>query len=211
VDDLLEVGSIALRQGATGTVDLSLRSAMGGLAGARLTVSVTDPDVAEITGVSYSDGTALTREPRISADGTAVELAVADVEKAVQPGATNVTLGTIDLEGVDAGTTDLTIQVHRLDDEQGKTVETATKDGLVVTGPPAIGGGSGPGGRAPTDPDGDGLYEDVNGNGRMDYADIELLFENLDSDAVQLNKEAYDFNDNGQIDYDDVVELYDEQ
>ena len=210
VDDLLEVGSVALEQGATGSVDLSLRSAVDGFAGARLTVSVTEPDVAEITGVSYSDATALTREPRISADGAAVELAVADVEKAVEPGATNVTLGSLELEGVGAGTTDLTIQVHRLDDEQGTAVEADTKDGLVVTGPPAL--GSGPaGGNAPTDPDGDGKYEDVNGNGRIDYADIELLFENLDSDAVQLNREAYDFNDNGQIDYDDVVELYEEQ
>jgi hypothetical protein len=45
----------------------------------------------------------------------------------------------------------------------------------------------------------------------MDYADIELLFENLDADAVTGNVDAYDFNDNGQIDYDDVVELYEEQ
>jgi len=31
----------------------------------------------------------------------------------------------------------------------------------------------------PTDPDGDGLYEDLNGNGRIDFNDIVTQFEEL--------------------------------
>ncbi len=77
-----------------------------------------------------------------------------------------------------------------------------------MTGPPPI--GSGPGGAAPTDPDGDGTFEDVNGNGRLDYDDVTLLFKHIEDDSIQLNVDAYDFNENGRIDYDDVTELYGE-
>lgn len=76
----------------------------------------------------------------------------------------------------------------------------------MVVGPPSVAGGA-----TPTDPDADGRYKDVNGNGRLDYAEIELLFEHLGAESVTMNVEAYDFNENGQIDYDEVVELYKEQ
>lgn len=36
------------------------------------------------------------------------------------------------------------------------------------------------------------------------------LFKNINSDAVQLNKAAYDFNGNGQLEYADIVSLYEE-
>ncbi len=64
----------------------------------------------------------------------------------------------------------------------------------------------------PTDPDGDFLYEDINGNGRLDYDDIVLYYENMqwirDQDDVGI--EPFDYNRNGRIDYDDVVVLYQE-
>jgi len=64
----------------------------------------------------------------------------------------------------------------------------------------------------PTDPDGDFLYEDINGNGRFDYDDIVLYYEYMqwirDQDDVGI--EPYDYNQNGRIDYDDVVVLYQE-
>jgi len=50
----------------------------------------------------------------------------------------------------------------------------------------------------------------VNGNGRVDYADVELLFRNLDSDSASSNARAFDFNQNDRLDFDDVVSLYQE-
>jgi hypothetical protein len=99
----------------------------------------------------------------------------------------------------------MTVGVDQFDDETGATPTVDTRRGLVVTGPPAVSGGD-----APTDPDNDGLYEDLNGNGRFDYDDIVLLFEEFDSDAVRMHVDAYDFNENEQIDFDDIVTLYDE-
>ncbi|WP_231188784.1 ThuA domain-containing protein [Haladaptatus sp. DYF46] len=69
--------------------------------------------------------------------------------------------------------------------------------------PPAVVGDS-----KPTDPDGDGLYEDVNGDGEANYDDIVDLFDNYDDSAVQDNAYAYDFNDNGNLDFDDIVEFF---
>jgi PKD repeat protein len=64
----------------------------------------------------------------------------------------------------------------------------------------------------PTDPDGDYLYEDINGNGRLDYDDIVLYYENMQwiRDQLDVGIEPYDYNGNGRIDYDDVVVLYQE-
>ncbi|NUB90754.1 DUF839 domain-containing protein [Haloterrigena sp. SYSU A121-1] len=201
---VLRADSVAVSHGATGEVDLTLSSIPDGLAGGRVTVSVEHAEVAEITDASYHDALELTSEPSIG-DGSSVEFRFADLEDAIGATLDDVTLATLELEGVGTGTTDITIEVHSLDDDDGMAIDTQPRPGVVVVGPSPVGEG-----RAPTDLNGDGRFEDVNGNGRLDYQDVTLLFENLEGDAVQLNEAAFDFNDNGRIDYDDVVALYDE-
>ncbi|AEH36537.1 alkaline phosphatase PhoX [Halopiger xanaduensis] len=205
----VQVDSLAVSHDATGEVDLTLESIPNGIAGGRVTVTVEHDDVAKITDASYRDGLELTAEPTVEDGGSTVEFRFADLENEIDADALDVTLATLELEAVGTGTTDITIDVHALDDDEGMPVEPQSRPGVVVTGPPAIGGGSGSG-SSPTDPDGDGKFEDVNGNGRFDYDDIVVLFEHLEDDSVQLNEAAYDFNENGRIDYDDVVELYEE-
>jgi parallel beta-helix repeat protein len=76
-----------------------------------------------------------------------------------------------------------------------------------VTPPPAIvalPGGAG----APTDPDGDDLYEDVNGNGRTDFADVTLYFNSMAWIAENEPVAAFDFNGNKRIDFADVTRLF---
>lgn len=62
----------------------------------------------------------------------------------------------------------------------------------------------------PTDPDNDGLYEDVNGNGVGDYADIILLFESQDFLYYEFPTMIpyFDFNGNGFTDFADIIALY---
>jgi len=62
--------------------------------------------------------------------------------------------------------------------------------------------------KSPLDADGDGRYEDVNGNGRIDFADVVLLFNNLDSVTETYPGTAFDFNRNSRTDYGDVTALY---
>ncbi len=60
----------------------------------------------------------------------------------------------------------------------------------------------------PTDPDGDDLFEDINGNGVMDYDDAVTLFWNVDWISENEPVSAFDFNGNGIMDYDDAVTLF---
>jgi hypothetical protein len=61
---------------------------------------------------------------------------------------------------------------------------------------------------APTDPDGDGKYEDLNANGRKDFADVTLFFNQMTWIAEHEPLAAFDFNGNGRIDFADVVALF---
>jgi hypothetical protein len=62
----------------------------------------------------------------------------------------------------------------------------------------------------PTDPDHDGIYQDLNGNGRADFADITLFFEQMDWVAAHEPVAAFDPNGNGRIDFADIAALFQE-
>ncbi len=64
--------------------------------------------------------------------------------------------------------------------------------------------------RLPSDPDQDGKYEDVNGNSRTDFADVVLLFNNLEWCGTNQPCGSFDFNRNGRMDFGDVTRLYDQ-
>ena len=58
------------------------------------------------------------------------------------------------------------------------------------------------------DPDGDGRFEDVNNDGETSVADVQTLFDDLDSDRVQNYPEAFDFNADDDVTVSDVVALF---
>ena len=63
---------------------------------------------------------------------------------------------------------------------------------------------------APTDPDNDCIYEDLNGNGRLDFADVVLYFNQMTWIAANEPVSAFDLNKNGRIDFADIVALFNE-
>lgn len=60
----------------------------------------------------------------------------------------------------------------------------------------------------PTDPDGDGEYEDVNGDGEFTITDVQTLFVNRDDGGVQEDGSYYDFSGDGQFSIADIQELF---
>ena len=89
------------------------------------------------------------------------------------------------------------------DDDRGTPINVTTQNGTVTVreqGPLA------PGLNPPTDSDNDGVFEDLNGNGRVDFNDVVILFENLPDAETPFQ----DVNNNGRIDFDDIVELFKE-
>ena len=65
-----------------------------------------------------------------------------------------------------------------------------------------------PGASLPTDTNGDGIYDDVNGNGRKDFADVVLYFNQMIWIAANEPVACFDCNGNGRIDFADVVWLF---
>jgi PKD repeat protein len=62
----------------------------------------------------------------------------------------------------------------------------------------------------PTDPDGDCIYEDLNANGRLDFADVVLYFNQMTWIGANEPVSAFDLNGNGRIDFADIVALFNE-
>ena len=58
------------------------------------------------------------------------------------------------------------------------------------------------------DLDCDGLMEDINANGRLDFADLVALFENFGEAIVTDNWQLFDFNGSGDSDMGDVLALF---
>jgi hypothetical protein len=193
IDDasVLSASSTTVATDETTTVNLTL-STTEGFSGGDVTVSVENGSVAEVTRANYSDELGLTKSPRVTENGTAVHLTVADVDRAIEPGATEAHLATISVRGVSRGTTAVTVTPGRFDNEAGTSSTLVVRDGDVTVGSDATSGET---------------VRDVNGNGRVDYDDAVALLAALD-DGPTDNVDEYDFNGNGRLDYDDVVDLY---
>jgi len=60
----------------------------------------------------------------------------------------------------------------------------------------------------PTDPDGDGLYEDINGDGAVNIVDVDALSRHLGSTAAGANWSAYDYTGDNRTDVGDIQWLF---
>jgi hypothetical protein len=94
--------------------------------------------------------------------------------------------------------------------ENGTIELGAVGSGAGCTGSPVPNSSDDPGpvGEAsnpPADPDGDGLFEDVNGDGERDVLDVQLLFTEFDGEADDLE---FDFNTDGTVNIIDVQALF---
>jgi hypothetical protein len=111
------------------------------------------------------------------------------------------------MESFEVTPSDGTIDVEFLHGQENPKVSAIeivkVSDGSA--GPDPIGDAEDP----PTDPDGDGLYEDVNGNGEFDIVDVQAMFQYFDT-AEMDGESAFDFNGNGNVDIVDVQALFQE-
>jgi len=107
------------------TADVVLTSAPEGLAGYYLDVVVDAPESARVVDASYPDQFGLTTTPEYADDGSTVTLEAGDLNDAVQPGARNVVLATVEVAGVGAGDLSLSVEPRRFDDDEGSSFQPA--------------------------------------------------------------------------------------
>ncbi|PSP21859.1 hypothetical protein BRC61_05640 [Halobacteriales archaeon QH_10_65_19] len=85
--------------------------------------------------------------------------------------------------------------------------ETSGTTGVfrIKDAPPAIVGDS-----VPRDLDGDGFYEDIDGDGEFTIGDVQVFFQNYQSDVVQNNAEFFNFSESepSEVSIGDVQALF---
>ena len=204
-DIRLEPQSQTIPTGSTTMSDIYVERVTHGVGSYNYTIEVGNATVSQIRDVSLA-GDPGVRDVDVSEDNSSVTV-VGALADTVDRGA--VQIGTITLTGQTVGETTLNLSVTALSDEQGRTYTI----GDVFNGTVVVTNVSGPGdvtgdGRSATDPDGDRRYEDVNGDGEFSVIDIQALFANRDSTAIEEQPRAFDYNGDGEFNVIDVQALF---
>ncbi len=231
------LNEIHVAQNGTRKVSLYLAATPRGLSGYNLTLSfrnttpplpwVPNTTVANITNVTrpewIPENVDIFQKSNLSADGYNVTFQGADVNLAILPGALNVRLANITIHGNQIGNSTLHINSsNMLTDDFGVNITLCPPDtnltvyverlqplpGSIVPPPAPM---------IPTDPNGDGLYEDVNGDHLYNYYDVIDFFTYLwwvtnsygpITDDTNEYQPFFDFDRNGVVNYMDVITLY---
>jgi YVTN family beta-propeller protein len=195
--------TVSLHPGSTQNVQIVMNKVPSdGLAGFNVTISVLDPAIVNITVVSPPGWAGVSATSSVPA--SSVWITAANFGQ-VHAGDTNVSFGNITISGIKNGTTNLSIVPTEIDDLNGGLIDSAVTmcKVNVVQIPPFP-----PCPNPPLDSNNDGLYEDINGNGRLDFADVVTFFSNMQWIKDNGLTAYFDYNHNGRIDFSDVVMLF---
>lgn len=116
----------------TTTVEIVLTDAPDGLSGYYFDLTVDNPEVATVTSASYSEEFELTTDPATDTNGQTVTLEAADTDGSISPGATDVTLATVEIESQTAGEVELTVEPQQFDSNNGDRFRPETRAGVVT-------------------------------------------------------------------------------
>ncbi|WP_134670172.1 PKD domain-containing protein [Halorussus marinus] len=186
--------------GGSGTIDVVVESADAGVGAYELTVSVDDAATASIAGVQTKNNP-IFQETTVAADGSSADITVVGADTS-STGA--VTVASVTLDGLEPGETDATLSVDELGDGQGEAYDVTATNGAAVTVTQVSVGSFDP----VTDPDGDGVYEDVNGDGEVDINDVQTAWTYRNSQTMTDNPDLFDFNGDGSFGILDIQALF---
>lgn len=131
--------SIVLFADGNDSVTVMIDELPEGLSGYIFTAEITNPEIAEISGVSFPEWTSLTSATTVPSSQVKIE--VGDVENQVVAGATNVVLATINIRPKNAGSSALDLLDVRIENESGFSFEPSV-NAASVTVPSSSGDGS---------------------------------------------------------------------
>jgi hypothetical protein len=186
----------------TTTLAVEVVGATDGVDAFNLDVETSDSDALTLTGASAS-GSPTVDASGVTADGTTATLRAAGAEPG---GGDSVTIGELTVAGEATGSASLSLSVNNLVDQSGDPYAIAEATGANVSvtdagGPVVVDD------RPATDPDGDGVYEDVDGSGSFNIADVSQYLQRLEDPTVQSNPDAFDFDASGSVNIADVTAL----
>jgi hypothetical protein len=207
----VSVSDANVSAGSNAMVDVTIDAVPDGLRAFNVTVALADGSVADVAGVQRGDLSLASSQARSE---NSISFEGVDLAQSVNPGDTDVVIGTVELNNTVQGQTDVTVTVNQLRDDNGTAITPQTQSGTLTVEAggelftePVVGGGA-----PPTDPDDDGLYEDVNGDGQIVFQDaVDLgIVAALGPASGELSAEqeaAFDFDGNGEFGFQDAVDL----
>jgi len=193
--------------GGTYKLSVVLDRASQGLSGFEVTIDLTNTSNAEITKVELPSWAGLSTVGGLPADTLTIR--AADLNNRITPGGSEITLCTLSVRGDAAGSTGIRISSATIDSDRATRYGPVMEDGLleVIAIHPfhRPEGGTYP---LPTDKDGDGMYEDLDGNGFIGFNDVVLYFGEMSFIEKAQPIGAFDYDLSGFIGFNDVVELF---
>lgn len=187
----------------TKTFEVVVDSANGGVGAVESQVLLSNNSVGQITNISLKGEPGLSNVT-IADDGSSAYFDGALMDT---PDSGSVTIATVTVRGNSAGDTAVDLQIEALGNESGVayTVTEVNSADLTVRSVETLRSGySGP----PQDADGDGVFEDINGDGNVDIVDLQALYVVRHDEIVQQNTGSFDINDDGVVDIVDIQRLY---
>jgi len=185
--------NVTVANGSVRTVDVAVRNSSSGVGTYALSLSLANATGnATIANASVPNGTVESQSARtVVLGGTADSTAP------------NVTVATVRLTGVETGRVDVELTADAVTTADGAQYDAlSVANGTVEVVPSAdpLPGNEGP----PRDADGDGRFEDVNGDGTADLFDALEYFTQRDSEVIRDNPDRFDFDGDG-----DAGDLFD--
>ncbi len=194
-----EMKGIDLRLGQKGEVTLRISSLPEGFRFAEATIISNGVKVNNVTGEN-----SLYYEV-VDSSEEAIHFWVGDFDDEVKPGTSELELAKVKLEGVRVGWASLQVRFAVRTDAGEEMVRTLEATDINVIKPTILGTDNPPG-----DLDGDGFYEDVDGDGELTEKDAFTLASNLNSGSEGISApmfSVFDFDRNGVVNFDDAVAL----
>ena len=187
-----------LKVGQVGSVDIVLDKTPTGLSQYGLALFLST-DSAKILDVSVPNWAIITEYVKTP---SSLWLEAVDIRDGVKNESSDVTLATVKLEGVSKGDVLLILKVVYLIDDSGKALEYVEGSTSITVKSVSF-----PGYSQSNDLDGDGLYEDINGDGIFNFKDVFDFFKAFEAIPSE-NKRYYDFDKDGRISFGDAIMLF---
>ena len=173
-------------------------------------INVTNPPEIELSDLDIAgegeNATVLEADHEVSVEMTHVGGGAGEVDTTLSIGDTVEETTTVDIaenettgvtfENVTTGLGPGIYEVEMMAQDETRTGELTISVDVVGDGDPA------------TDTTGDGLLDDLTGDGQSGIEDVQALFETLDSDAIQDNVELFDFLGDDRVTIFDVQALF---
>ena len=116
--------------GGTAKINITLTEAPNGLSGYNITLSLSNPSVAEIIAVEFPSWALLTDNSTLPAD--TVWIKAVDLEEQVESGATDVLLATLTIRCDGYGNSILSASVEQMDDDNGDPITPSIDNGSIT-------------------------------------------------------------------------------